>query len=35
MILKAVPRKPNHVLFIKHCYGNIEEKWKPYLFMND
>jgi 5-methylcytosine-specific restriction endonuclease McrA len=35
MSLFTVPRRPNHVMFIKHCHGDIDEKWKPYLFMTD
>ena len=28
------PIKPNHVTFIRHFVGTIDESWKPYLFMN-
>ncbi len=28
------PMKPNHVTFIRHFVGTIDERWKPYLFMN-
>ena len=28
------PMKPNHVTFIRHFVGTIDESWKPYLFMN-
>jgi 5-methylcytosine-specific restriction endonuclease McrA len=34
MVLISKPRRPNHVMFIKHCHGNIDEKWKPYLYMS-
>ncbi|HEY9188567.1 MAG TPA: HNH endonuclease [Ignavibacteria bacterium] len=34
MKLLSKPKKPSHVIFMKHCYGNINEKWKPYLFMS-
>ncbi len=26
--------RPNHVMFIRHFVGTIDERWKPYLFMN-
>lgn len=26
--------RPNHVTFIRHFVGNIDDRWKPYLFMN-
>ena len=28
------PMKPNHVSFIRHFVGTVDEGWKPYLFMN-
>ncbi len=28
------PMRPNHVTFIRHFVGNIDDRWKPYLFMN-
>jgi 5-methylcytosine-specific restriction endonuclease McrA len=31
--LLSMPRRPNHVTFIRHFVGRIDEKWKPYLFM--
>lgn len=34
MKLLRKPMKPNHVTFIRHFVGNIDERWKPYLFMN-
>ena len=26
--------RPNHVAFIRHFVGTLDERWKPYLFMN-
>jgi 5-methylcytosine-specific restriction endonuclease McrA len=34
MKLLRKPMKPNHVTFIRHFVGTIDEGWKPYLFMN-
>ena len=34
MPLLKRPAKPNHVTFIKHFVGNVDDRWKPYLFMN-
>ncbi len=34
MKLLRRPIKPNHVTFIRHFVGRIDERWKPYLFMN-
>jgi 5-methylcytosine-specific restriction endonuclease McrA len=34
MKLLTVPRKPHHVLFLKHYAGKVEETWRPYLFMD-
>jgi 5-methylcytosine-specific restriction endonuclease McrA len=34
MKLMTKPKKPSHVIFMKHCYGDIDLKWKPYLFMS-
>jgi 5-methylcytosine-specific restriction endonuclease McrA len=34
MPLVRKPMKPNHVMFIRHFVGNVDERWKPYLFMN-
>jgi len=33
MVLKAAPKKPSHITFIKNFLGNIDEDWKPYLYM--
>ncbi len=34
MKLQRRPMKPNHVTFIRHFVGTIDDRWKPYLFMN-
>jgi 5-methylcytosine-specific restriction endonuclease McrA len=34
MRLQRPTLRPNHVMFIRHFVGNIDERWKPYLFMN-
>ena len=34
MRLLRKPRKPNHLFFIQHFIGVLDERWKPYLFMN-
>ena len=34
MKLMRKPMKPNHVAFIRHFIGTVDERWKPYLFMN-
>ncbi len=34
MNLRRQPFKPNHVTFIRHYVGQVDERWKPYLFMN-
>jgi 5-methylcytosine-specific restriction endonuclease McrA len=34
MRLLSVPRKPHHVLFLKHYLGKVDEAWRPYLFMD-
>ncbi len=34
MPLVRRPIRPNHVTFIRHFVGNVDERWKPYLFMN-
>ena len=33
-LLLRRPMRPNHVTFIRHFVGNLDERWKPYLFMN-
>jgi len=32
--LARKPRKPNHLFFIQQFVGVVDERWKPYLFMN-
>lgn len=34
MPLLSLPRKPHHVLFLKHYAGKVDETWRPYLFMD-
>ncbi len=34
MPLLRVPMKPNHVTFLRHFVGNLDDRWKPYLFMH-
>lgn len=34
MPLLRIPMKPNHVTFLRHFVGNLDDRWKPYLFMN-
>ena len=34
MPLISKPFKPNHVLFLRQYVNYVDEKWKPYLFMN-
>ena len=34
MQLLTVPRKPHHVLFLKHYAGKVDDSWRPYLFMD-
>jgi hypothetical protein len=26
--------RPNHVTFIRHVMGSLDERWKPYLFLH-
>ena len=33
MPLKRKPMRPNHVTFIRHFVGSVDDRWKPYLFM--
>lgn len=28
------PRRPHHVMFLKHYVGKVEDTWRPYLFMD-
>ncbi|MCS7000627.1 MAG: HNH endonuclease [Bacteroidota bacterium] len=32
MRLRSVPRKPNHIVFLRNFMGTIEQEWRPYLF---
>jgi 5-methylcytosine-specific restriction endonuclease McrA len=34
MPLRRNPMRPNHVTFIRHFVGSLDERWKPYLFMH-
>ncbi|MBI5464115.1 MAG: HNH endonuclease [Ignavibacteriales bacterium] len=34
MHLMRKPIRPNHVMFIRHFVGSVDDHWKPYLFMN-
>jgi 5-methylcytosine-specific restriction endonuclease McrA len=34
MPLRRRPMRPNHVTFIRHFVGSLDERWKPYLFMH-
>jgi 5-methylcytosine-specific restriction endonuclease McrA len=34
MPLRRNPMRPNHVTFIRHFVGALDERWKPYLFMH-
>jgi len=34
MPLLRKPQRPNQLFFIQHFIGIVDERWKPYLFMN-
>jgi len=34
MFLHKKPTKPSHITFMKHFVGKIDDKWKPFLYMN-
>lgn len=34
MPLLRKPIRPNHVMFIRDFVGTVDDRWKPYLFMN-
>lgn len=34
MPLRRTPMRPNHVTFIRHFVGSLDERWKPYLFLH-
>ncbi len=33
MPLRRKPMRPNHVTFIRQFVGTVNERWKPYLFL--
>ncbi len=33
MRLLKKPLRPNHVTFLRHYIGHLDERWKPYLFI--
>ncbi len=33
MPLERRPFRPSHVMFLRDYVGNVEEQWKPYLFL--
>ncbi len=30
---RSTPRRPSHLMFIKHVSSHLDEQWKPYLYM--
>jgi 5-methylcytosine-specific restriction endonuclease McrA len=34
MQLLSIPRKPHHIMFIKQYSGKVDDKWRPFLFMD-
>jgi 5-methylcytosine-specific restriction endonuclease McrA len=34
MIMRTKPRIPNRIVFLRQEVNNIEEDWKPYLYIN-
>ena len=34
MPMRRKPMRPNHVTFIRHFVGSLDERWKPYLFLH-
>jgi 5-methylcytosine-specific restriction endonuclease McrA len=34
MRLLTSPKRPHHVLFLKHAMGTVDDTWRPYLFMD-
>lgn len=32
--LQNKPRRPNHIVFMKHFMGKVEDPWRPYLFVD-
>ncbi|MDA0711151.1 MAG: HNH endonuclease, partial [bacterium] len=35
LVLNRKPRTPHHVAFIRHYVGVPDQRWRPYLFMDD
>lgn len=33
MKLMRKPYRPNHIIYLRDFYGNVQEHWKPYLYM--
>ncbi len=34
MLVRRRPMRPNHVTFISHFVGTLDDRWKPYLFLH-
>ncbi len=34
MPVRRRPMRPNHVTFISHFVGTLDDRWKPYLFLH-
>lgn len=34
MPLIRKPFKPSHIMFLKHFVGQVDERWKPYLYLS-
>lgn len=34
MRLLTTPKRPHHVMFLKHAMGHVDDTWRPYLFMD-
>lgn len=34
MPLKREPFRPHHILFLQEFVGNVDEQWRPYLYMS-
>jgi 5-methylcytosine-specific restriction endonuclease McrA len=34
MPMRRRPMRPNHVTFISHFVGTLDDRWKPYLFLH-
>lgn len=34
MHLIRKPFKPSHIMFLKHFIGQVDERWKPYLYLS-